>query len=71
MTVMVAEVWVLKAVDASPLLEEALPVAWPDTLIGIRAKPVKAARSAEEVNTVVWSVELLVTGAMVVPLVPT
>ena len=53
MTVMVAEVSVWKELDTSLLAEETLPVAWPDTLIGIRKWPVKAARSAGEVNTVV------------------
>ena len=70
MTVMVAEVSVWKELDTSLLAEETLPVAWPDTLIGIRKWPVKAARSAGEVNTVVRGAELLVTGAKVLPLVP-
>jgi hypothetical protein len=47
-----------------------LSVAWPDTLIGIRKWPEKAARSAGDVNTVVWGVELLVTGGRTLPLVP-
>lgn len=70
MTVMVVEVSVLKAADTSLSSGVVLPVACPDTPIGNRAKPVKAARSAGEVSTVVWGVELLVTGAMVRPLVP-
>jgi hypothetical protein len=53
MTVMVADVSVWKAVDTSLPSEATLPVAWPDTLIGIRKWPVKAAKSAGEVNTII------------------
>ena len=42
----------------------------PDTLIGILKLPVKAARSAGDVKTVVWAPELLVTGVKSLPLVP-
>lgn len=70
MTVIVAEVCVWNPAERSPLGELALPVAWPDTLIGIRKLPVKAARSAGEVKTVVWDVEPLVIGAKSLPLVP-
>jgi hypothetical protein len=68
--VIVADVWVLKPAETSPLVELELPDAWPETLIGIRKWPVKAARSAGEVKTIVWGVELFVTGAKVLPLVP-
>jgi hypothetical protein len=70
MTVMVAEVSVLKEADTLPSFGVVLSVAWPVTLIGMRKWPVKAARAAGEVNTVVWGVELLVTGAKVWLLVP-
>jgi hypothetical protein len=70
MTVIVADVCVLKPSERSPLVELAVPVAWPETLIGIRKWPVKATRSAGEVNAVVCGVELLVTGAKVLPLAP-
>jgi hypothetical protein len=52
------------------LLEVALPATCPDTLIGILRLPVKVARSADDVRTVVWAPELLVTGAKSLPLVP-
>jgi hypothetical protein len=70
MTVMVADVCVLKPSERSPSVEPATPVAWPETLMRIRKLPVKAARSAGDVKTVVWGVELLVTGAKSLPLVP-
>jgi hypothetical protein len=70
MTVIVADVWVLKPADSGPALEVALPVACPDTLIGIRKLPVKAARSAGDVKTVVMGEESLVCGAKSLPLVP-
>jgi hypothetical protein len=70
MTVIVADVCVLKPSERSPLVELALPVAWPETLSGIWKWPVKAARSAGEVKTIVWGVELLVTGAKSLPLLP-
>src|SRR5579875_1088531 len=60
MMVMVAEVSVWKEADTLPLFGVTLPIAWPVTLIGMRKWPVKAARAAGEVNTVVWGVELLV-----------
>ena len=68
--VIVAEVSVLKLSDRSPLPELAIPVACPDTLIGIRKLPVNAAKSAGEVKTDVWAAELLVSVAKTLPLVP-
>jgi hypothetical protein len=68
--VIVADVCVLKLAEKLPSVELAVPVAWPETLIGIWKWPVKAARSAGDVKTVVWGVELLVTGAKSLPLVP-
>jgi hypothetical protein len=68
--VIVADVCVSKPADASPLLEVALPVACPDTVIGILKLPVKAARSPGDVRAVVCETELLVTGAKFLPLVP-
>jgi hypothetical protein len=70
MTVTVTDVCVSKPKDRSPPLEVALPVAWPDTVIGIRKLPVKAARAAGDVKTSVCADELLVTGAKSWPLVP-
>ena len=60
----------LEVVGNFPLVEVALPVACPDTVTGILKLPVNAARSAADVNTFVWAVELLVTGAKSLPLVP-
>jgi hypothetical protein len=60
----------LKPSERLPVPDVALPVACPDTLIGIRALPVKAARSAGDVRTIVWALELLVTGAKSLPLDP-
>jgi hypothetical protein len=54
----------------SPPVERALPFARPETLIGIRKWPVKAARAVGDVKTVVRGLELLVTGAKSLPLVP-
>jgi hypothetical protein len=68
--VIVADVWVTKPADSAPPLDAALPVACPDTLIGIRKLPVNAARSAGDVKTVVTGAELLVCGAKSLPLVP-
>jgi hypothetical protein len=68
--VSVADVCVLKPSERLPSVELATPVAWPETLIGIWKWPVKAARSAGDVKTFVWGVELLVTGAKSLPLVP-
>jgi len=70
MTVIVADVCVLKPEERSPLLEVALPVACPETVIGILKLPVKAARSAGDVKAVVSGAELLVTGAKSLPLGP-
>ena len=60
----------MKSSERSPLVEEALPVACPETVIGILKLPVNAARSAGDVKTAVWAAELLVTGAKSLPLVP-
>jgi hypothetical protein len=68
--VTVTEVCVLKASDRSPFPELALPVAWPDTVIGIRKLPVNAAKAAGDVKAVVWVAELLATDAKSLPLTP-
>jgi hypothetical protein len=54
----------------APLLELAVPIACPDTVIGILKLPVNAVMSAGNVKAVVWVADLLVTGAKILPLLP-
>jgi hypothetical protein len=61
---------VLNVLEASLLVDVAIPFAWPETVIGTRKLPVNAARSAGDVKTVVCTAELLVTAGNCLPLVP-